>query len=148
VEYIIPNSKFLDNSVTNWTLSNTEVRVCVQVGVAYGSPTDRVSKLLRQAVNELPQALAHREPIILFTDFGDNALHFAAHFWIHLRTEMDGYRAESDLRQRIDALFREAGISIAFPQRDVHLDLSQPIELKLPSPRESFAEHLPQRRAG
>ena len=79
VEFIIPNSKFLDSSVTNWTLSSTEIRVSVAVGVAYGSPTERVLALLRQAVQDVPQVLAHREPIILFTEFGDNALAFKAH---------------------------------------------------------------------
>ncbi len=148
VEFIIPNSKFLENSVTNWTLSNTEIRVRVTVGVAYGSPTHQVISLLRQAVQDVPQALTHRDPIILFTDFGDNALHFEANFWIHLRTEMDGRRAESAVRERIDALFREAEISIAFPQRDVHLDVSQPIELKLPGPSDLLSEHRTHRLAG
>ena len=148
IEFIIPNSKFLDSSVTNWTLSSTEIRVSVAVGVAYGSPTERVLALLRQAVNDVPQVLKHREPIILFTDFGDNALHFEAHFWIHLRTEMDGRRAESTVRLRIDRLFREAEITIAFPQRDVHLDVSQPIELKFAEGKDSWQSPLSRRRAG
>ena len=79
--------------MTNWTLSSTEARVSVQVGVAYGSPPELVIGLLRQAVCELPQQLSHREAIVLFSDFGDSALLFETHFWIQLRTEMDGRRA-------------------------------------------------------
>lgn len=147
VEHIVPNSKFLDSNVTNWTLSSTEARVSVQVGVAYGSPPELVIGLLRQAVCELPQQLPHHEAIVLFSDFGDSALLFETHFWIQLRTEMDGRRAQSDLRLRIDELFREAGITLAFPQRDVHLDVSQPIALTLNDHRELFATRQPQHRA-
>ncbi len=138
LEIIVPNSRFLENNVTNWTLSNNDIRVCVTVGVAYGSPVNDVLDLLRQAVNDEPQALNEPEPIVLFNGFGDNSLDFEVHFWVRMRTHMEGRRVQSNVRQRIDATFREADICIAFPQRDVHLDIRKPLEISL-SKNEEFA---------
>jgi small-conductance mechanosensitive channel len=134
LEIIIPNSRFLENNVTNWTLSNNEIRVCVKVGVAYGSPVEQVMTLLQQAVDEEPRVLDHPDAIILFDEFADNSLNFEVHFWVRMRTIMEGRRAESEVRKRIDQLFREHDITIAFPQRDVHLDLNRPIEISMADP--------------
>lgn len=131
-EMIVPNSKFLENNVTNLTLSNTETRRVVQVGVAYGSDVDLVIRLLKEVGGQLPFVLRHPEPIILFTEFGDNALTFEIYFWIHMRVLMDGQRAESEMRRAIERTFREQGVTIAYPQRDVHLDVQTPIEVRLP----------------
>ncbi len=131
LEIIVPNSKLLEDSVTNWTLSDTRMRTVVKVGVAYGSPTLDVSHILRRAVDECPQTLREPEPIVLFNDFGDNALMFEIHFWIHIRSMMQARKIESDLRHAIDVLMREAKIAIAFPQRDVHLDALKPIEVNI-----------------
>lgn len=131
LEIIVPNSRFLENNVTNLTLSDERFRASVCVGVAYGSPTRKVSELLGRAVNEHPAVLPSPEPIILFKDFADNSLNFEVHFWIRMRTVMQGQKIESDVRHAIDELFDEAGITIAFPQRDVHLDATAPIEVRL-----------------
>lgn len=131
LEIIVPNSKLLENNVTNWTLSDTRIRTSVNVGVSYGSPTRQVENLLRDALHDNSKILAEPEPIILFTEFGDNSLNFEVHFWIHMRTMMDGRRVESEVRHTIDRLCRQADISIAFPQRDVHLDSAAPIEVNL-----------------
>jgi small-conductance mechanosensitive channel len=71
------------------------------------------------------------QPIILFKDFGDNSLMFEAHFWLHMRTVMQGEKVASDIRLSIDQLFADAHITIAFPQRDVHLDTLSPIEVNV-----------------
>ena len=131
LEIIVPNSKFLENNVTNWTLSDTRIRTVVKVGVAYGSPVNEVRNLLREAVLGHEGVLGTPEPIILFKDFGDNALAFEAHFWIHMRTVMEGERIASDVRVAIDEMFEKANITISFPQRDVHIDTLSPIEVNL-----------------
>ncbi len=131
LEIIVPNSRFLENNVTNWTLSDNEIRVSVTVGVAYGSPVDDVLVLLRETVRDEPQALNDPEPIVLFNGFGDNSLDFEVHFWVRMRTHMQGRRVQSEVRRRIDASFRAAGIVIAFPQRDVHLDTDKPLQIAL-----------------
>lgn len=131
LEIIVPNSKFLENNVTNWTLSNTRIRTMVTVGVAYGSPTREVSRLVRQAVTEHQAVIQDPKPIILFKDFGDNALLFEVHFWLHMRTIMEAEAVASEVRHTIDDLFKESNITIAFPQRDVHLDATAPIEVNV-----------------
>lgn len=144
LEMIIPNSRFLENNVTNLTLSDERFRASVCVGVAYGSPTRKVSQLLEQAVLEHPDVLKSPDPIILFKDFADNSLNFEVHFWIRMRTQMQRQRIESDVRHTIDDLFDEANIVIAFPQRDVHLNATAPIEVRL---QRAEAEQLTARRA-
>ncbi len=67
---------------------------------------------------------------MLFTEFGDDSLNFEALFWVRVRRMLDRMIVESDLRFRIDDLFREAGITIAFPQRDVHLDADAPLAVR------------------
>jgi len=131
VDIIVPNSSFLEQNVVNWTLTDADVRVHVAVGVAYGSPTEKVMELIRRALSECKEVLKQPEPIVLFTDFADNSLNFEAHFWIKLSSIMDRRRAQSQVRFRIDALFREADIVIAFPQRDVHLDAVRPLDVRL-----------------
>ena len=128
---IVPNGTILDQNVVNWTHSDNLVRVRMKVGVAYGAPTRRVEELLLQAIRELDKVVSPPEPVVIFEDFGDNALLFEALFWIIMRRPMDRRRILSDLRYRVDELFREDGIVIAFPQRDVHLDNVQPLQVRL-----------------
>ncbi len=115
MDIIVPNSSFLEKNVINWTLSDDRHRAQIAVGVAYGSPTEEVTRLIRKAVEDHPRILKRPDPIILFADFGNNSLDFEAHFWIRMRRLMDRRIIASDLRYRIDEMFREAGIVIAFP---------------------------------
>jgi potassium efflux system protein len=131
VHIIVPNSSFLEKNVINWTLSDDRIRTQVTVGVAYGSPTREVARLIRKAVDEHAKVLKVPEPIVIFTEFGDSALIFNVYFWIRMRTQMDRRIVESDLRHRLDEMFHEAGITIAFPQRDVHLDSVRPVEVRV-----------------
>jgi small-conductance mechanosensitive channel len=122
VRIVIPNSHLLENMVVNWNLGDEDIRIFVSVGVAYGSPVRRVAELIEQAVNEQEDVLRDPEPRVLFQDFGNSALLFEAYFWTQLRPGGDLRRLRSEIRFRIDELFRENGITIAFPQQDVHLD--------------------------
>ena len=79
------------------------------------------------------------EPFVWFTDFADNSLNFEVQFWVKVRSIADRSRIESDVRYRIDQLFREARITIAFPQRDIHIDASTPIPIRvLPSEAQDY----------
>ena len=131
IHIIVPNSSFLEQKVVNWTLSDDLVRTCVDVGIAYGSPTRDADRLIRRVLSEHGRILDHPPPQVLFTEFGDNALHFRAYFWLRMAEMIDRRRVESDVRYRIDHLFRVAGISIAFPQRDVHLDAAAPLDVRI-----------------
>jgi small-conductance mechanosensitive channel len=128
---IVPNSAFLENNVINWTHDDNKVRIHLQVGVAYGSPTRKVEELILQAIAEHHMTVSPPEPVALFDDFGDSALIFHGLFWIRMTRPMDRRRTLSDIRYRIDELFREAGVVIAFPQRDVHLDAIAPVSVRL-----------------
>ena len=140
---LVPNSAFLESNVINWTLSDDILRSHVDVGVAYGSPTREVDKLIHRVLEEHGKILDRPEPVVLFTDFGDNSLNFRAYFWIRVREVMDRRRIESDVRYRIDHLFRAARITIAFPQRDVHLDATRPIPVQLYPPEPNGTEDKP-----
>jgi small-conductance mechanosensitive channel len=131
LEVIVPNSSLLESNVVNWTLSNRMVRSRVRVGVAYGSPTRELSRLLVQAAAESEMVLPSPEPFVLFTDFAENSLNFELHFWIQMSTITEHQRIESEIRYRIEESFSRAGISMPFPQRDVHLQLNRPLDIRL-----------------
>jgi small-conductance mechanosensitive channel len=132
LKLIVPNSKFLENNVVNLTHgSNHTIRAFVSIGVAYGSSPRDVTRLLKQAASDHGLVLRSPEPFVLFKDFGANSLLFELNFWMIVNRPLDRLRMESDLRYRIDSLFNEAGIVIALPQRDVHLDTMGPIDIRL-----------------
>ena len=128
VHLLVPNSYLLENIVVNWTLVGSLARSIVRVGVAYGSPVRRVAELMEQAVREQPELIEDPAPVIIFEDFGDNSLVFDAYYWINANGDKSLRGIRSSVRFRIDELFRENDIVIAFPQRDVHLNGSLRLE--------------------
>lgn len=122
VHMLIPNSYLLENIVTNWTLVDRLARTTVQVGVAYGSPVKIVEELIYKAASEHELVLKDPAPVVFFEDFGDSALVFELNVWVLATAERALKTVRSDLRFRIDELFRDNELVIAFPQRDVHLD--------------------------
>ena len=133
---VIPNHKFMRDTVFNYTQNHRITREDVRVGVAYGSDVKLVTRLLLQAVQEEEAVLKHREAFVLFDDFGDSALLFSVHFFIDdAFTEL---RLKSRIRYRIDELFREHGVTIPFPQRDVHFYGHTPLKVtRAEEPEES-----------
>jgi small-conductance mechanosensitive channel len=134
VDILVPNSAFLEKTVINWTLTDAKVRWEVRVGVAYGSDTQQAQKLILKAVEEHGRVLDEPEPLVVFSDYGDSALIFDAYFWLTMGPATDARVVRSDIRHRIDKLFKEAGIVIAFPQRDVHLDVAGPLDVRVTNP--------------
>lgn len=122
VHLLVPNSLLLENTVINWTLLDKLVRTSVRLGVAYGSDVQLVSRLLQQAAEENTDVLKDPAYGVIFDDFGDNSLIFELNVWVYATAERGLRLIRSDLRFRIDELFRENGVVIAFPQRDVHVD--------------------------
>ena len=130
LKYFTETGQHLD--IVNWTLSDQIIRCQVRVGVAYGSEVREVGKLLYQAVAEHGRILKKPEPAVIFSDFGDNALIFDLYYWIQLGdASMEKITVESDVRFLIEKYFRENGITIPFPQRDMHLDTTQPLNLRI-----------------
>jgi small-conductance mechanosensitive channel len=118
-EVIVPNGQLVSESVTNWTLSDRQRRVEVNVGVEYGTEAQRVIDLLVELARDHPNVLAEPEPRAFFTGFGDSALLFLLRTWI--RDFADGFSVRSDLAVAIQRALAEAGIGVPFPQRDLHL---------------------------
>jgi small-conductance mechanosensitive channel len=125
-DMLVPNSEFLQKNVINLTLADELIRLQVRVGVAYGTPTREVVRIMAEAMDEHGRILKQPEPVVLFEDFGDSALLFSAYFWVQVSPSFDYRIVESDYRHMLDRRFGEAGIVIAFPQLDVHLDRAQP----------------------
>lgn len=116
---IIPNHKFISDTVFNYTQNHKQTRETVTVGVAYGSDTQKVKELLLQSLENDSRVLNRPKPFVLFDDFGDSALMFSLNFFVS--DSFSDPVVKSDIRFRIDRLFRDHDISIPFPQRDVHL---------------------------
>jgi small-conductance mechanosensitive channel len=116
---VIPNHKFLSDILFNYTQNSRVTRENIEVGVAYGSNTRLVEKVLLDCAAQHPGVLNEPKPVVLFENFADSSLHFILFFYIE-----DAFgvpKLKSDLRFAIDDAFRKNNISIPFPQRDVHL---------------------------
>jgi potassium efflux system protein len=131
IDMLIPNSTFLEKNVTNWTLSDKRLRCTVSVGITYGSPVRRALALVERAAAEHPQILKDPVPDVYLQEFADNALSLRLDFWVDLAVQSNRLRLMSDIRLHIEELFAENGIVIAFPQRDVHLDMASPVKVEL-----------------
>ncbi|WP_417200257.1 mechanosensitive ion channel family protein [Bizionia sp.] len=116
---VIPNHLYLTNSLYNWTQNDISTRENITVGVAYGSDTQLVKRLLLEAANSHPEVLDNKSTVVLFTDFGDSSLNFKVIFTV--RDSFKSQFPKSDIRFEIDRLFRENNVSIPFPQRDIHI---------------------------
>lgn len=114
---ILPNSSLVSNNVMNWTHLDSKVRFSVAVGVAYGSNTDLIKKILLDIASKNPAVLSYPAPFVRFTDFGESSLDFELFFWSE---ELMGIEnVLSDLRHTINAAFIEHHVTIPFPQRDL-----------------------------
>jgi small-conductance mechanosensitive channel len=126
-DMLVPNSEFLQKSVINLTLADELIRLNVRVGVAYGSPTREVVRIMDETMAEHGRILKQPEPLVLFEDFGDSALIFSAYFWAQVSPSYDYRIIESDYRHMLDHRFGQAGIEIAFPQLNVHVVRTRPV---------------------
>lgn len=118
-EVIVPNKSFVTGQVINWALSSTMTRLVVTVGVAYGSDLELVKKLLLQAANEQPAVLKDPEPRALFLAFGASTLDHELRVYVGQLSERTN--TVDALNRRINELFAENNIDIAFNQLDVFI---------------------------
>ncbi len=116
---IIPNSMLTQNEVENWSFGSDLTRFHINVGVAYGSDTELVKKLLKQAALSHPEVKKTHPVLVRMIDFGDDALEMQLSFWADQTWQVELHK--SDIRFEIDRLFRQHGVNIPFPQRTLHI---------------------------
>ncbi len=118
-ELIVPNKELITGRLLNWSLSSSVTRLLITVGVAYGSDVDRAMNLIREAAEENARVLDEPAPSVHFEQFADSSLSLTLRAYVGQVSER--LQTTTELHKAIDRKFRDAGIVIAFPQRDVHL---------------------------
>ncbi len=118
-ELVVPNKEFVTAQLINWTLSDPILRLDIPVGIAYGSDTDRAVEVLLKVANDSFRVLHDPPPQVFFLSFGDSALQFELR--VYTQGVQQRFLARHELHMSVDKAFREAGIEIAFPQRDLHV---------------------------
>ena len=126
---LVPNKEFVTGRLLNWTLSDPVARIMISVGIAYGSDVERAMKIILTSAEQHERVIEDIPPMVTFESFGDNALTMMLRCYID---HMD-YRLPtlSQLNQEINRKYEAAGINIAFPQRDIHLDTSSPLDIRV-----------------
>ncbi len=116
---ILPNNSIANQKIKNLAEPDEKKRVAVNVGVAYGSDIERVKDILHEVLNEQDNVIDEEgfKPVVRFSDFADSSLEFNLWFWID--DYLEQWTVTSEIRNRIDQEFREAEVTIPFPQRTV-----------------------------
>jgi small-conductance mechanosensitive channel len=120
INIIVPNSKFITENVVNWKYNDASVRFKIPVGVAYGSDVRKVEKILLEVAKAEKDVLDDPAPVVRFLEFGDSSLNLELRAWSTSAVNRKG-RLISALNFAIYDKFRENGIEIPFPQRDLHI---------------------------
>ncbi len=132
-ELLVPNKEFITSHLLNMSLTDNINRIMVSVGVAYGSDVRQAMDLMHQAARENARVLEEPQPLVSFEQFGDNSL------VLNLRCFLDSLEFRlatiSELHTAINDKLNAAGIVIAFPQRDVHLDTLAPLDIRIQDDR-------------
>lgn len=126
VSMIVPNSEFITSQVTNWSHTDPKVRIHIKVGVAYGSDVPLVVNSMIEVAQNHPGTLKDPAPKVWFNEFGNSSLNFELLVWIP--DPKKAFDIISDLNQAIDDIFRKRNIHIPFPQRDLHVRSSIPLQ--------------------
>lgn len=128
-ELLVPNKEFITGRLLNWTLSDPITRIVIPVGIAYGSDVTQAIKLVQEAAAEHERVLDEPQTMVAFEAFGDSSLTIVLRCFIG---SMEFWRqTTSELHQSINNKFEATGIVISFPQRDIHLNTSQPLDVRI-----------------
>ena len=128
-ELLIPNKELITGRLLNWTLSDQTTRILIDVGIAYGSDVDRAIEVLFELAHEDERVLDEPEPGVVFDRFADSSLHLG--FRVYVGTLEDRLPVMTDMHRKIHRRFDEEGITIALPQRDLHLDTDGPLRVSI-----------------
>ncbi len=128
IAIIVPNSEFISERVTNWSHGDKKIRIDVDVGVSYTSNLDTVLRCLHEVAAESEQVLKDPEPLVHFIEFGDSSWNMRMRCWID--DPKLHWRIRSDLNCAVVRKFRENGVEIPYPQRDLHLRSAVPLPIQ------------------
>lgn len=131
-EYLIPNENLMMNQVENWSYSSRDVRLKVPVGVDYGTDIDHAERLMLRAAAESPRVLKSPAPAVWLTGFGDNAILFEIQIWIDDPEKGIG-DVRSDVLKRLWHIFREEGVRVPYPQREIHIKADAAVKEAAPA---------------
>jgi small-conductance mechanosensitive channel len=120
IEFLIPNSNLISNTIVNYSLSSPMIRIDLPVGVSYRSDPQQVEKLLLAVAEKEPMVAKFQKPVVRFIAYGDSSINFELLIWIDVRVTPRRH-VRSALYFEIFEEFRKAGIEIPFPQRDIHI---------------------------
>jgi small-conductance mechanosensitive channel len=127
ISIIVPNSQFTSSNIVNWSYGDLRVRLDIEVGVSYGSDLDLVLKSLKEIALENPKVLKNPEPDVLLREFGESSWNMRLRLWID--NPQGHHQIRSEINCAIVRKFREKGIEIPFPQRDLHVRSPLPLPL-------------------
>jgi small-conductance mechanosensitive channel len=119
-EIMIPNEEFITKNVINWTYSNKQGRIDIEVGVSYKSDIEKARELILEAAREHKMCSKDPAPNCFLREYADSSINFLLHFWIDDVT-IGRFEPQSDVMRAIWKKFKENNIEIPFPQRDVHI---------------------------
>jgi potassium efflux system protein len=117
-EVIVPNGNLISNEMINWTLSDSNRRMDIRVGVAYGTDPELVISLLEKTATENERVDKKPSPKAYFLGFGESSLDFRLLAWVDIEYRLE---TESELNVAVNAVLKESNIEIPFPQRDLHV---------------------------
>ena len=120
IEYLIPNSDLISNTIINYSLSSPMIRIELPVGVSYGADPREVEKILLEIAEKEPLVSKHKKSVVRFVEYADSSINFELLIWINVR-DVPRRRVRSELYFSIFEAFKKAGIEIPFPQRDIHV---------------------------
>jgi small-conductance mechanosensitive channel len=127
ISIIVPNSQFVTSNIVNWSYGDLRIRLDIDVGVSYGSDLEVVLASLKEVALENPKVLKEPEPDVLLRDFGESSWNMRLRLWIDNPQGHHGIR--SDINCAIVRKFREKGVEIPFPQRDIHVRSPLPLPI-------------------
>ena len=128
-EILIPNKEFITSRVTNWTLTNSIIRLIIPVGIAYGSDTRHAQKIMLDVLKGEPKVLDKPAPQVIFVNFGDSSLDFELRVFI--RSFEDRFPVINAVHTAVNLALEREGIGIPFPQRDLHVVSAEGLRLPI-----------------
>jgi potassium efflux system protein len=133
MESMVPNSRFVEGNMTNWTYSNPTARQTIEIRVAYGSPLRTVNDILNDVLARYGLILKQPAPQVYLAGYEDSGIKFTLNYWLEMTEQVDSSRIKGDLLHMIDGAFSDARIAIPFSQKDTRLSIDSPVPVTVVS---------------